>query len=251
MWNSIIGLYENYIGTGMIAGLLLVAMIYLLVTEKNKATRIVFLYMPLMVLILFFCPFFASLFNHFVGIEIYFRFMWLVPVAIIVGYAAVKVIASLSGKERLIAALAMAAIVMTSGSFIYKNTEYPPAENIYHVPQEVVDICDAIKVEGREVMAAFPREHLLYVRQYSPYVCMPYGREEYTGQMQNDLYDVLMREKLDAEEVVYYARQKGCHFVIISEEKQVVGKFEDYDYRLFDKIGGYLIYEDLTIYKGL
>ena len=51
MWNSIIGLYENYIGTGMIAGLLLVAMIYLLVTEKNKATRIVFLYMPLMVLV--------------------------------------------------------------------------------------------------------------------------------------------------------------------------------------------------------
>ncbi len=251
MWNSIIELYEKYIGTGMIAGLLLVAVIYLLVTEKNKTTRIVFLYMPLMVLALFFCPFFASAFDHFVGIEIYFRFMWLVPVAIILGYAAVKIIISLTGKKRLYAAVAMAAIVMVSGSFIYKNEEYPPAENIYHVPQEVVDICEAIKVDGREVLAAFPREHLLYVRQYSPYVCMAYGRESYIGQVQDDLYDILMRDRLDAEEVVRYARARGCHYVIFSKEKQVIGTFEDYEYRLFDEIGGYLIYEDLTIYKGL
>ncbi len=251
MWNSIIDLYEKYIGTGMIAGLLLVAVIYLFVTEKNKTTRVVFLYMPLMVLVLFFCPFFASAFNHFVGIEIYFRFMWLVPVAVILGYAAVRIITSLTGKKQIVAAVAMAAIVMISGSFIYKNPDYPPAENVYHVPQEVVDICDAIRVEGREVMAAFPKEHLLYVRQYSPYICMPYGREVYIGAIQNDLYDTLEMDTIKVEDVVKYARQKDCHYVIFSNEKKIIGKFEDYEYRLFDEISGYLIYEDLTIYKGL
>lgn len=251
MWNSIIGLYENYIGTGMIAGLLLVAMIYLFVTEKNKTTKVVFLYMPLMVLLLFFCPFFAGLFNRFVGIEIYFRFMWLVPVAIIIGYAAVKIMTTLNGKKRAVAAVAMTGIIMVSGSFIYENPEYPLAENVYHVPEAVVDICDAIKVDGREVMAAFPKEHLLYVRQYSPYVCMPYGRETYTGQEQNDLYDILQKNRLYAEEVVGYARNSSCHYVIFSEKKQIVGNFEDYEYRLFDRIDGYLIYEDLTMYKGL
>lgn len=251
MWNSIIELYEKYIGTGMIAGLLLVAVIYLLVTEKNRNTRVIFLYMPLMVLALFFCPLFAGVFNHFVGIEIYFRFMWLVPVVVILGYAAVKIIVSLNGRKRLIAGVAMGAIITVSGSFIYKNPEYPPAENIYHVPQEVVDICDAIRVEGREVMAAFPKEHLLYVRQYSPYVCMPYGRDAYVGDVQDDLYDTLEKDRVDAKTVVEYARARGCHYVIFSAEKQIVGDFEDYDYRLFDEIEGYLIYEDLTIYKGL
>ena len=251
MWNSIIELYEKYIGTGMVAGLLVVAVIYLLVTEKNKTSRVVFLYIPIIVLALFFCPFFASAFDYFVGIDIYFRFMWLVPVVVILGYAAVKIVASLTGKKKAIAAIAMGAIVMVSGKFIYANPEYPVAENMYHIPQDVVDICDAIKVEGREVLAAFPREHLLYVRQYSPYVCMPYGREAYTGMEQNDLYDVLMCDRLDAKEVVDKARSRGCHYVIFSKDKQIVGRFEDYEYRLFGEIGGYLIYEDLTIYKGL
>lgn len=251
MWNSIIDLYQKYIGTGMIAGLLLVAVIYLLVTEKNKNTRIVFLYMPLMVLALFFCPLFAGVFNYFVGIEIYFRFMWLVPVAIILGYAAVKIIVSLNGKKRLIAGVAMGAIVMISGSFIYKNPDYPPAENVYHIPQDVVDICDAIRVEGREVVAAFPREHLLYVRQYSPHICMPYGRDAYIGEIQDNLFDTLEKDRIDAEKTVEYARARGCHYVIFSAEKQIIGEFEDYEYRLFDEIGGYLIYEDMTIYKGL
>jgi len=251
MWDNIINLYEKYIGTGMIAGLLLIAVIYLLVTEKNKNIRIIFLYMPIMVLVLFFCPFFAGLFDYFVGIEIYFRFMWLVPVAVILGYAAVKIVISQSGKKRLFTGAALGVIVMISGSFIYRNPEYPVAENIYHVPQEVVDICDAIRVEGREVVAAFPREHLLYVRQYSPYVCMPYGRDAYIGEVQDDLYDALGFAKIDAGNVVKYARNRGCHYVVFSAEKPIIGKFEDYDYRLFDEISGYVIYEDTTIYKGL
>ena len=57
-----------------------------------------------------------------------------------------------------------AVLVMLSGSFIYSNEFFNRAENLYHVPQSVVDICDAIEVEGREVMAVFPAELLQYVR---------------------------------------------------------------------------------------
>ena len=68
-------------------------------------------------------------------------------------------------------------VLMISGKLVYSSPLFSRAENTYHIPQVVVDICDAIEVEGREVMAAFPDEFLLYVRQYSPVICMPYGRE--------------------------------------------------------------------------
>lgn len=59
MWSFVVTQYKGYIGTGMIAGLFLVALIWLFASEKNKNVRIIFIYTPAVVLLLFFCPFFA------------------------------------------------------------------------------------------------------------------------------------------------------------------------------------------------
>ena len=42
-------------------------------------------------------------------------------------------------------------VVVLSGSLVYLNQYMSPAQNLYHIPQNVVDICDAIVVPGREV----------------------------------------------------------------------------------------------------
>ena len=44
MWSWVISQYKGYAGTGMIAGLFLVALIWLFVSEKNKNIRIIFIY---------------------------------------------------------------------------------------------------------------------------------------------------------------------------------------------------------------
>lgn len=67
MWSWVISQYKGYAGTGMIAGLFLVALIWLFVSEKNKNIRIIFIYMPAVVLFLFFCPFFAKVVRLFTG----------------------------------------------------------------------------------------------------------------------------------------------------------------------------------------
>lgn len=253
MWNMIMTLYREYIGSGMIAGLFLAAVIFLFVTEKNKITRIVFLYMPVLVLVLYFFPPFASIVYNFAGEEIYYRLLWLLPVTPVLAYAAVKILESCEGIKKWIVGIVLGGIVILSGSLVYKSPYFSKAENRYHVPQAVVDICEAIEVDGREVMAAFPMELVQYVRQYSPYVCMPYGREILIERwnFKDELYELLNAEVLDAELIVRSAREKNCHYVIFSEEKTVMGSFEDYEYELFDVVDGYVIYTDTTIYKGL
>ena len=47
-------------GTGLIVGWFLIALIYLLLKEKRKHIRILFVYVPIILLLLFFNPLFAK-----------------------------------------------------------------------------------------------------------------------------------------------------------------------------------------------
>ena len=140
-------------------------------------------------------------------------------------------------------------VFVVSGGLIYRNPFFQRAENAYHVPQSVVDICDAIEVPGREVMAAFPRELLQYVRQYSNVVCMPYGRDIVVSKwtVQNDLHDVMEREVIDTLELATRAREENCAYVILPEDKELVGRMEDQQFEEFARMDGYVIYKDSTV----
>ena len=86
-------------------------------------------------------------------------------------------------------------------------------------------------------MAAFPGELLQYVRQYSNVICMPYGRDIMVSKwtVQNDLYDVMEQEVIDAQELAELAREEACAYVILSEDKKLVGKMQDQEFEEFGR----------------
>ena len=246
MWSRIVSSYEGYIGSGMLAGLFLVAMIYLFFSEKNKNIRILFLYMPMLTLILYFCPLFAAIVYSFTGEEIYYRQLWLLPVVPVLAYTAVKILMKCNGKKRVLAGMAMVGILLLSGRLVYKSPYFSPAENPYHVPQTVVEICDTIQTEETLVKAVFPGEFLQYVRQYNSRIWMPYGREMLVARwgFQYDLFDLMEAQFPDAELIAAKAREQHCQYIIFSESKPLSGSFTDYGYELIASIGGYGVYWD-------
>lgn len=238
--------FQKYSGSGLIISWFLVALVYLFFQEKEKDKRILFVYVPSVVLLLIFNPLFFRIFSRVTEEGIYFRMFWLLPVTVVIGYSAVKVWESLGGWKRVSFGILAALLIMLSGKWVYSNPLFGKAENLYHVPQEVVELCDTIKIEGREIMAAFPEEFLLYVRQYSPYVCMPYGRSDTMGSY-SEFRSLMREEDIPAEELAKQAKKNGCHYVILSENKNIIGDMTDYDYELFDQVGEYLIYKDVTM----
>lgn len=242
--------FQKYGGSGLMLCWFIVAWIYLLIKEKKESNRILFVYAPAIMLIIFFNPLFYGIFGQMSEEDIYFRFLWLVPITMVVGYAIVKICNTLAGSKRTVFMIIAVIMLGISGKIVYTHPLFTRAENQYHVPQKVVNICDAIIVDGREVMAAFPAEFLVYVRQYTPYICMPYGREMLKGEY-NDLDNIMNQDEIDVEELAGLVKMYGCHYVIISEEKKLLGSLEDYDYELFAVIDGYCIYRDTTIYIGL
>ena len=57
-------LFQEYMGTGLIMIWFLVSLLYLWVTEKRKYIRILFVYVPLVLLLVFFNPVVAKIIHR-------------------------------------------------------------------------------------------------------------------------------------------------------------------------------------------
>ena len=256
MWSHAINLFQEYMGTGLIVIFFLISLIYLWIAEKRKYLRILFIYVPVILLLVFFNPLFASVVYELAGSEIYYRILWLLPITPVMALTAIDVLGKLGGVKRVAFGVAAMIIIAVSGSYIYGNPYFSRAENLYHVPQSVVNICDAIEVKGREVKAIFPIEMLQYVRQYSPVVCMPYGRDILVEEMTEhnelwnewrELYELMEAEEVDAGMLAEACRVQGVVYIILPKEQNVKGNFPDYAYEVFEEIDGYMVYKDATV----
>lgn len=253
MLSNAVILFREYMGTGLIVIWFLLSLCYLCAREKRKPVRVLFVYVPVTLLVLFFNPLFERIIYRVVGDEIYYRILWLLPISLVIAFAAVDIYGRLKGKAQILWGVTAAVLIVVSGSFIYNNPFFKKAENRYHVPQNVVDICDAIKVEGREVMAVFPAEMLQYVRQYSGVVCMPYGREMLVERWNSfdELYDVMEAEVIESSELAKIARERGCAYIILPQDKEMKGRLSDYAFEVFGQVDGYLIYKDSLVQLSL
>ena len=253
MLREVVGAFRNYMGTGLIVIWYLISLIYLWIHEKRRHVRILFLYMPIVLLLVYFNPLFVKLVHGAVGSDIYWRILWLLPITVTIAYTCVCIYGQIARRKRRAAAdlfaLCAVGLIAVSGSFMYSSPRFSRAENLYHMPEAVIHICDAINVPGREVMAAFPLELTPYVRQYSPTTCMPYGREMVmkSWNHQNPLADAMEQEIIDMEQLVPLAREAGCHYVIFQAGQKLSQSPQEYGWTLFGETDGYCIYRDPAI----
>ncbi len=249
MENHAIVLFREYMGTGLIVMWFLVSLVYLFLKEEKKQIRVLFLYVPLVLLLLFFNPLFGFLMSRYMGDDISYRILWLLPVTVVIAYTCVSVYGRLAGRKRIAFSVLAVFLVMASGKWIYSNSFFSRAENLYHVPDSIVHICDAIEVPGREVTAVFPLDMVQYVRQYSPVVCMPYGREILVESwnewaIQNPLCDAMEAEQINAARLCALAKEQGCIYIVLPGDKTIAGSMEEAGYGLFLETDGYRVYKD-------
>lgn len=247
MWSFIVEHFKEYIGSGLIFIYYLACVIRMVITEKRREYRILFIYMPLVAIILFFCPVTAWAMRNYADDDTYYRILWLMPVSVTIAYTIADFSHRLKGKVRVLALVLSVILIAAGGKLVYMDAEYSVAENEYHMPQEVVDICDNIVIPGREIMVAFPSEMVVYVRQYTPLIVMPYGFEELKYMKHADeLRAQIEADEPDAELLFGWADTKMCHYIVIDENKSITGNPEDYGYTEYAHIDGYVIYRSMT-----
>lgn len=219
---------------------------YLLLAEKDKGIRLLFVYAPLLIFLLFLFPVSRKAFVA-IGLdgETYYRVLWLIPMGIVTIYAACK----LFGKHRRIGLVVMTALLVLCGDYVYDSPYIKKAENLYHIPDEVIAICDLIKPkhEDEHVMVVVPEELVYYVRQYNANIKMPYGREMIASQW--DYYDPVHAAMEETEEIVIAdllkaTREVYCQYIVLSPTRLVDGDPADFGLMMIGNIDGYRVYKD-------
>ena len=121
-------LFQEYMGTGLIMIWFLVSLLYLWVTEKRKHIRILFVYVPLVLLLIFFNPLVAKIISGLADGEIYYRILWLLPVTPVVAFTAISLCGKLRGYLKYVGITVALILFMLSGSLIYRTVPFdiPP-----------------------------------------------------------------------------------------------------------------------------
>ena len=244
--------FKLYFGNPFLAVLLIAAAIYIAVTEKDMKRRILLGFLPLVMMVGFLLPItkivYVAAFDE--GSDTYYRLLWLVPMYVVIAYAGCRFAVSFGKRKwQRVAGVAVLAALILSGSLVYLNQYVPVAENAYHIPQHVIDVCDVIAPKEGEprVRAAFPSELVHFVRQYDTNILMPYGREMVATQWDyyNVVYEVMEKpEVIDAEALLEATRQTKCSYIVLSTERKVDKSLTTLGLKLVDTVSGYYIYAD-------
>ncbi|MDE7205503.1 MAG: hypothetical protein K2O91_27200 [Lachnospiraceae bacterium] len=242
-------LYNN---KSFLIPLFLIALLFLWVTEKDRKLRVVLLYLVAAIGIVFLCPIYAWV-GMKIDADIYYRVLWSLPMGILVCYSAVKVMIHFKAfVSKVLVLILTVLMIVVNGELVYTNSFHIRSVNEYHIPQQVIDVADALKLDNYKPIAVLPAELLPFFRQYSADVFTPYGRNilEPAWTFQNDLYDAMEgdRSAYDVAEVARCARNHQCAFVVLSCAKQMNGSMEEQGYFLFRFVQGYFIYMDYNYY---
>lgn len=242
-------LYNN---KSFLVPLFLIALLFLWVTEKQKRLRVVFVYLVTALGAVFVCPLYAWI-GILIDAEIYYRVLWALPMGIVVCYSAVKLMMRFQNAvgRGLVFVLTLIVICM-NGDLVYTKTLHFKSVNAYHMPQQVIEVAEALKLDNYTPIAVMPAELLPFFRQYTADVFTPYGRNilEPAWSFSNALYDAMEGDKTsyDAVEVARCAREEHCAYVVLSCAKQIRGGMEEQNYFLLDFVQGYYIYMDYNYY---
>lgn len=248
MQNTAFGVWQNISGSGILTALFICALIFLFFQEKEKYKRILLVYLPACWVGVLFLPITYRVIAGIIDEELYYRFFWMLPMTLVIAYALVQGYHLYQGAYKKVLAAGIAVVLALCGDFVYNNWRYSTAENKYHVSQSVVDICDLMHAEGREVMAVFPSELMQYVRQYDSTVLMPYGRNVLVAdwRINHPLYDVMEAEVLDGKVLGEMASANTCMYIVVQADKETNGDLSDdlaaYGYEQKAEMHGYCIY---------
>ena len=232
-------------GTGFLLVLYAAAFVWLFMREKRKWKRAVLLYAPGLILILFALPPVRMLYTRVLNEgATYYRILWLIPMGVTVCYAGVTFL----GKHYRVGALLCAALIAVCGKLVYDSPYITKAENAYHIPQSVVEICDLItpKEDGIRVRAAFPSELTYFVRQYDTDILLPFGRDmvEVQWDYYNPVYEVMEKpEIIDTEALVGALKETECSYLILWQDRPVDRAPGDFGLTELARIRGYVVYQ--------
>lgn len=246
-----IAIVDKYFGKGVYFIFYLTALFFLL--KKRPDLKKILLLPVSILLFLFLFP----KTSHFImsymfeGGNIYWRYFWLLQINLIIAVAVVEMI-EIKKEKRGQRLLVILGILIVSGSFIFNQDNFQKAENPYKIPDEVVEICDLIKVDAGEAylledLTVAPASLAGWIRMYDGDICLLYGRySSYTYTKNEDTEEIdeyLSQRSGNVEDVLDKIEKNECTYLIVQSDMELQEEAEVREYILLGETSHYLLYK--------
>lgn len=218
--------FGNYQGTGRFLYLTALCFCLLLLQKKEEWRSFFGLYGGFLLLVVF-NPFVIWRVVALLGLDDeYYRFLWLIPVAPVLAYTGTKLTekaGKYGGKGAGILCLAGAACLFLAAGTPFFSRSLAIAENIYKIPDEVIEICEIIRADcpKEEPCVAADFDLDVLINQYAPdlRLILSYraiadiraleAQGDYIDEAPSRLYHVLIEETPHDEGYLIYALAEG------------------------------------------
>ena len=234
--------FLEYQGSGMYISLFFIAMLYIFLKEENPKIRCLFLYFPIIVLLITLNPLFNKIVGKIFTESIYWRIYWLLPIGITLSYAIVKFITEQKDKfQKVIVTLSLITIVIVSGKFVYGHGNFEKGGNFYKLPDDAVLVAQLIEVDKNEYKKALVPENLApYIRQITSKVNLAYRRKP-EGYADDPLIHAL--HSGNVKYVATYAINTNCNYVVYNKAVVLSEPMENYGFEKYIDSTFFAIYK--------
>jgi len=246
---TIFAAYLQYAGSGMYMLILFASLLYIFISERNLGRKYLLCYYPLLVVAVIFNPLVAARIISIIEGQVYWRLFWILPITIVIAYAAASIIPNISKKtERVVATLALITILIMGGKFIYTSANFSPASNWYKLPPQTIAVCDILEMDCDGVIRVVVPEGLaLSLRQYDANIQMVYGR---TGVDNSDvwndasynLYGLMQDSVLKEDLISKVMKEFDCNYIVLNKSTVISDKFGNYGYHCIASTDSYNVY---------
>lgn len=242
-------IFKLYTGLKLLFLMTAMALIYLMIKEKNPRNRILFVYAPILIVLIFLFPVTRKAFVA-MGLdgETYYRILWTLPMGMITTYGGI----SFFGKHHRIGLAVLGGFIALMGSLVYKSDYITKAENAYHIPDAVIEVCEMVDnhIPNWDVRILVPSDMVHYVRQYNSEIDLTYGRDYLVPRWGyynavHEAYEV--PETIDMDELLEATREDSVQYIVFRKDRQLNKSPLDAGLILKGELEDYLVYEDPVV----
>lgn len=215
------------------------AILLVLIFEKRKTIRIVFGWAPVLYLALMFNPICIKALNL-AGLSnpAYFaRLFSFMPLMYVIARGFTILLMTRNNWIKLVGVCLTCTVICLTGKNIYGETWLTKADNLEKVPQETLDILEAIDADENQNVSIAPIDaSAVYIRQVAD-VITPYGRNV------GGLGRLLEMDPPDAQQVMEKAGFWCVDYVMVHRTDSTISAFEEQGYEPYALTENYALFK--------
>lgn len=173
----------------------------------------------------------------------YWRSLWLMLEYVVISLAAVLLIRSYKKKKLL--PLFLIFIIAFSGKFMYKDNFFSFSENVYKIPEEMIEICEVINehYEDGEAFVATQNPVYIWLRQYDASIRIAYTKRGMGGDSDaRELRELVESKDKDWDAIYRKCKEVTCNVVIVTIPEITEHEMSAYGFEILDYVDEYAIY---------